>query len=273
MNKEKELKLVLIRMMKWFHEFCSKNNLKYYAIGGTMLGAIRHNGFIPWDDDVDIGMPRKDYEKLIILLKNTEQKKYILETPKTKANDYYYPFSKLYDTDTTLIENTKYKIKRGVYLDIFPLDGVGNNFEESKKFAKKIYMLNNVLMLKTAGIRKKRSFYKNMGILLFRFIPINSKKILQNLVKKCAEKDYDKSLWIGNLTGAWQLKEVMPKEYIGTPKLYKFEDIYIFGVENADAYLTSLYGDWKQLPDKEKRITHHDFIECNLYKSYLEEDK
>ena len=270
MEEQKELKLMLIEMMKWFHDFCCKNNLRYYALGGTMLGAMRHNGFIPWDDDIDVGMPRKDYEKFAILMKESTQERYIFETPETKEKDYYYQFSKLYDSNTTLIENTKYKIKRGIYLDIFPLDGTGNNLEESKKYAEEIYKLDNLLMLKIAGFRKGRSLYKNLGIFLFRFIPINPKVILYKIVRKCAEKDYDECSWIGNLVGNWRFKEVMPKEYMGTPKLYKFENIEIFGVENADAYLTSLYGNWKKLPPKEKRVTHHDYIELDLHKSYLE---
>lgn len=272
MDEQRELKNMLIEMMEYFHEFCCKNNLKYYALGGTMLGAARHNGFIPWDDDIDIGMPRKDYEKLALLMEKNKEEKYIFETPLTKEGDYYYGFSKLYDTRTTLIENTKYKIKRGIYIDIFPLDGVGNTLEESKTFSERIYKLDNLLMLKTAGFRKGRSLYKNIGIFIFRFIPINPKNILHKLVKKCSEKDFDKYSWVGNLMGAWRFKEVMPKNYIGKPKLYKFEGIEIFGVENADAYLTSLYGNWRELPPEEKRVTHHDFIECDLHKSYLEEN-
>ena len=270
MENNKMLKVMLVDMMEWFHEFCCKNNLRYYAIGGTMLGAMRHKGFIPWDDDIDIGMPRKDYDKLEKLIKEQRQNRYILETPFTDAKDYYYGFSKLYDSNTTLIENTKYKIKRGIYIDIFPLDGVANTLEDSRKYTKKIYRLYDLLLLKVTGFRKGRNLYKNFGVFLFRFIPVSPKYILYKLIKECSNKDFDKCLWIGNLMGAWRFKEVMPKIYMGTPKLYKFENIEIFGVENADAYLTSLYGDWRILPPENKRISHHDFIECNLHKSYLE---
>lgn len=270
MAEQKELKKMLVAMMEYFHKFCCENNLRYYALGGTMLGAARHNGFIPWDDDIDVGMPRKDYEKLVLLMQNNQDGRYIFETPLTEEKDYFYALSKLYDSKTTLIENTKYKVKRGIFIDIFPLDGVGNTLEESTKFAKKIYKINNLLMLKTSGFRKGRSFYKNLAIFLFRFVPIDPKRVLYKLVKKCAEKDYDKCLYIGNLMGAWLFKEIMPKKYMGKPKLYKFENIEIFGVEDPEAYLTSLYGNWRQLPPEEKRITHHDFIELNLHKSYLE---
>ena len=119
MERDNKLKPMLVEMMGWFHNFCVNHNLRYYAAGGTMLGAIRHKGFIPWDDDIDIVMPRTDYEKLEQLMKNQVCKRYLLETPNTDAKDFFYTFSKLYDTETTLIENTKYKIKRGIYLDIF----------------------------------------------------------------------------------------------------------------------------------------------------------
>lgn len=270
MDNEKKLKTMLVDMMKWFHEFCIRNNLRYYVLGGTMLGAVRHEGFIPWDDDIDVGMPRNDYEILIELMKEETKSRYVLETPDTEEKDFYYPFSKLYDTKTTLVENTKYQIKRGIYLDIFPLDGVGNSFEESKKFAESVYKYDNLLMLKIAGFRKGRSLCKNTAVFLFRFLPINPKKILKKLTDKCKEKNYNECTWIGNLLGAWRLREVMPKEYLGSPTLYRFENIEVFGVEHANEYLTSLYGDWKKLPSIDKRVTHHDYIMCDLTKSYLE---
>lgn len=270
MENEKKLKTMLTDMMLWFHNFCVENNLRYYAIGGTMLGAARHEGFIPWDDDIDVGMPRSDYNKLAELLNCKTDGRYVLETPETTANDYYYPFTKLYDTKTTLVENTKYKIKRGIYLDIFPFDGFGQTEEDCVKNYKKINKLNKLLLLKVAGIRKGRKLYKNLGVILFRVIPINPKKILKNLVVQCAKYDYDSCKYVGNSVGAWGLKEIMPAVIIGSPKLYKFENIEIYGVEDADAYLTHVYGNWRELPPVEKRVTHHDYIKCDLDKSYLE---
>ena len=127
MNNDVELKKKLIDMLKWFHNFCVANNIRYYVLGGTMLGAVRHHGIIPWDDDIDVGVVSDDYLKLEGLFSHTKQTRYKFEGPSTEASDYYYSFSKLYDTSTTLIENTKYRIKRGVYIDIFPLVGMGNN--------------------------------------------------------------------------------------------------------------------------------------------------
>jgi len=268
--EQTELKKKLVEMMAWFHSFCVGNNLTYYAAGGTMLGAVRHRGFIPWDDDIDVVMPRKDYEKLAVLLNEKKLERYVLETPNTSEQDYFYPFMKLYDTTTTLIENTKYKPKRGIYLDVFPLDGIGMTEEESKRNFVRIERLYNLLLLKVTGIRKGRNPVKNLGVLLFRIIPIPPKTVLRKLVKECQRYDWDKCTWGGNTVGAWRFREIMPTKIMGKPKLYKFEDIEIFGVEDADAYLTSLYGNWRELPPIEKRVSHHDYIECDLTKSYLE---
>lgn len=266
-----QLKVLLVDMLKWFHAFCEKNGLRYYALGGTMLGAARHKGFIPWDDDIDVGMPREDYNRLAELLSQEPNERYVLETPDTPAKDYYYPFSKLYDSKTTLIENTKYQIKRGIYIDIFPLDGIGNSLEESENNYKSVHNTYNLLLTKVAGVRKGRSLYKNLAVIAFRVLPISPKRILKKLVAKCSRYSWDDCEWCGNLVGAWRFKEVMPKAYLGTPKLYDFEDTVMYGAEDADAYLTNLYGDWRKMPPVEKRVTHHDYIACDLEKSYLED--
>ena len=100
-------------------------------------------------------------------------------------------------------------------------------------------------------------------------VTLNPSKSLKKLTAKCSRYSWDDCEWIGNLVGAWRFKEVMPKAYMGTPKKYKFEDTVIYGSEDADAYLTNLYGDWRKLPPEEKRVTHHDYIECDLNRSYL----
>ena len=268
-----KLKGKLLDMFQWFHSFCQENGLQYYAIGGTMLGAARHQGFIPWDDDIDVGMPREDYEKLAELMRQPCSDKYVLETPDSSKEDYFYPISKLYDTSTTLIEHTKHRIKRGVFIDIFPLDGIGDSREESERNYSKVKHQYNLLLARVSGIRKGRSFYKNLVVVALRLIPnfvLNDKKILKKLVNGCKEYSFSDCQWCGNLVGAWGLREVMPKEIIGQPTLYRFEHLEIYGVSDADKYLTHVYGDWRKLPPIEKQITHHDFVLLDLDKSYLE---
>jgi lipopolysaccharide cholinephosphotransferase len=266
-----KLKAYEIKVLDKFVSICEKNKLKYFLAYGTLLGAVRHKGFIPWDDDIDVGMPREDYEKLGILLSGKKDDKYILETPNTDSKDYYYPFSKLYDKTTTLVENTRYKIRRGIYLDIFPIDGIGNSEEDSFKNYKKIKAKSNLLLTRVTGIRSGRSVLKNIAVVVSRCIPnfvLNNKKLLLSLVNDCKKHKIDECAWCGNLVGAWGKKELMPKEIMGTPKLYLFEGKTFYGVEKPDDYLTHLYGDWRTLPPIEKRVTHHDYLECNLNESY-----
>ncbi len=268
-----ELQSRLLEMFRWFHGFCAENGLRYYMIGGTMLGAARHKGFIPWDDDIDVGMPRGDYERLRQIMGEKPIGPYLLETPHTEAEDYFYPFSKIYDTGTTLVENTRMKIKRGIYLDIFPLDGIGVSEEESRKNYKPIQWKFNMLLTRVTGIRQGRSKLKNAAVLAARIIPgwiINNKKLLLSLDMDCARRSYDNSVWVGNLVGAWRFREVMPKEIFGEPTLYDFEGQKMYGAERSDEYLTFLYGDWRKLPPKEKQVSHHDFIEFDLNKPYME---
>jgi len=272
---DSQLKKMLIDMLEWFHNFCEENNLRYYALGGTMLGAARHKGFIPWDDDIDVGMPRADYLRLEELMKNQPSERYILETPNSPQKDFFYPFTKLYDTQTTLVENTRYKIKRGIYLDIFPLDGMGNSAEEAVLFFRKIKWRRYLLLSMTTGIRQERSFYKNASVRVMRLVPkwvLNPKKLLHSLDALCREKDFDQCTWGGNPIGNWMEREIMPKRIVGKPTEYTFENLTIYGVEDYDGYLTGLYGNWQELPPPEKRKSHHDYLYCDLNKSFMDNE-
>lgn len=267
-----QLQKRLLEMFSWFHNFCIDNKIKYYALGGTMLGAIRHKGFIPWDDDIDVGIPRNDYEKLRKISSNVNNNKFKFEFPTTIDEKFATPYAKLYDITTTLIENYKKPLKRGIFIDIFPLDGTGNDEKESKKNFKKIKRGYNFFMTRVAAINKNRSFLKNSAIIVSRIIPncFLSNRKLRIRIDNFSKIDFDNSYYGGNVFGNWGYKEIMPISIMGTPKEYFFENIKIYGVENYDEYLTRLYGNWKKLPPKEKQISHHDFIELNLEKSYLD---
>lgn len=267
-----ELQSKLLEMLSWFHGVCVENNLRYYLSSGTMLGAARHGGFIPWDDDVDVMMPRADIRKLGEILSGKEGK-YVLEGPDSAEKDYFYPLHKLYDTETTLIENTKKKIKRGIYIDIFPLDGMGNTEEEAAEHLAKIRKRFNLLLCKVTGFRKGRSLYKNLAVALFRCIPLPAKRLLKRVVSLCAARGFDEVELSGNPVGAYGMREIMPRAVYGTPTPILFEGVEVYGVEQYDEYLTRLYKDWRKLPPKEKQVSHHDFILLDLEKSYLEKVK
>lgn len=272
-HKLTPLQIKLLHMFKWFHAFCEEHHLRYYALGGTMLGAARHHGFIPWDDDIDVGMPRNDYNRLQQLLQG-KSGRYVLEYPGMKE-DYFYPISKLYDTTTTLVENTRNHIKRGIFLDIFPLDGIGDSWQEARDTYKPIVRRLNLLLARTTGIRIGRSWTKNLAVFVARMVPpilCNNRKLLLSIDLLCQRRNFDTCAYGGNFLGAWRFKEIMPRALMGTPTLYPFEDMHIYGAQDYNGYLTHLYGNWQQLPPKEKQITHHDFIELNLCKSFLSGD-
>lgn len=275
MDNNLDLKRKLLDMFVWFHQFCEQNGLRYYMLGGTMLGAVRHQGFIPWDDDIDVGMPRSDYQRLEMLLKD-QTGRYILETPNTSNLDYYYPFSKLYDTETTLIENTRYKIRRGIYLDIFPLDGAGNTMEEGLETFRKVKRKRLLLLTMTAGVRPGRQFLKNLAVIAMRLIPnwvLNKKKLLISVEQLCSRKSYDDCEYVVNFMGNWMEKELMPKQIFGEPKRYVFEGVSAYGPEDYEGYLSSLYGEWRKLPPVDKQKTHHDFLYIDLEHGYMNDLK
>lgn len=270
LNKQQEK---LLDILKWFHKICIENGLRYYALGGTMLGAIRHRGFIPWDDDIDIGMPRKDYEKFIVLCTNLQDERFFVETVNSPQKDYFYGYTKIYDKSTTLIEKTRKNIKRGIYIDLFPLDGAGNSIEEAKKIFNVVHRKYQLVIARTCAVLPRRKWYKNAIAIIARMIPelvLSNKNELIQIDRLCQTYAYDDCKLIGNFLGNWGLKEVMPKDVMGIPTEYEFEDTIVMGAQNPESYLTSLYGDWRKLPPVDKRISLHDYVECDLYKSYLE---
>ncbi len=261
----------LLELLKWFDGFCTENSLRYYAIGGTILGAMRHQGFIPWDDDIDVGMPRRDYEKLKEFT-NNQKGRFRFETYDSKADDYCYAFNKLYDTSTTLIEHKRVDVVRGVYIDIFPLDGIGDSKDEGLANYMRFKKLNQLFETSVNGVRKGRSFFKNAAVIVFKLIPnfiLNQRALRIKMNTICSKYDFDECKYGGNFFGAYWEKEIVDLSFFGKPTYYRFEDIMIAGPENADGYLTSIYNDWRKLPPKEKQVSHHEFVLCDLNKPYV----
>lgn len=250
---------------------CDEKKLKYYMLGGTMLGAIRHKGFIPWDDDIDLGMPRKDYEQFLkvapeMLSAHLKIVNY-RNTPK-----YQYYITRVLDTQTKVIEerignDSKYT---NASIDIFPIDGTPNN-----GLLRKIYFLRVLshralmsLCYKDSIDRKrKRSGLEKVFLWFMMQIPID--KITTPYKQKCkidkllSSQNIESSKYIGNIMGAYRTREIVPREYYGSGKFYQFEDMQLRGMDMYDEYLTYTYGNYKQLPPENKRKTHFKVIEIH----------
>lgn len=263
----------LVDILGWFHDFCKKNDLRYYIIAGTLLGAVRHGGFIPWDDDVDVSMPRKDYEKLRELSQNQEKNKYMFEFPGKTNPEYPFLWAKLFDTTTTIIEKKRDQVKRGIYIDIFPLDGIGDTKEEAIKNIQPIKKRVVLDATVSCAFLKRRAWYKNMAIVAGRVISplfVNRKKLRWGLDELCQKYDFDRSEIVGDLMGGFHERGLVPRDCFGEPKEMKFESLTVYGLEKPDVYLRAVYGDFMQLPPPEKRISFHDLEYCDLNHGYMD---
>lgn len=276
MNEIENLQNKLEEMLSDFHSFCVEHGLRYYLAGGTMLGAIRHKGFIPWDDDVDVTMPEKDYLKFIKL--SSKLNKYEVKS-RFNTSKYEYMHTKIYDPNTTFVEKRGDKeIIYGVFLDVFPLLGFGSNLKKAKKKGNMLNFLHKILGISqsTGKIESKRGKYSKSQLfianLAAKFIRLmDSDKLADKLEKKAFSGEYESSKYIGICFGVYGGREVMDKEIFGTPRLYQFGNIKVYGAENADLFLKSLYGDYMKLPEKHLRVIQHaHYYNINLpYKEYI----
>lgn len=271
MSELTPLQQKLLALLKAFHTVCETNKLTYYVAFGTMLGCVRHGGFIPWDDDIDVTMPRKDYEKLKQIMKKPSDD-YSFETSDMGHKDFGYAFGKFYDNHTTLIETSSLKTKRGIYLDVFPLDDAGNTYKEAEKLYRKVYLSRVLLQSRLFPIKKGRGIFKNSVSLAARLIPFyRPNKAAAKLERKEA-LNTGKNALKAVFSGTEDFTHcVLENAVYGKPALYQFENIQVYGPEQGEKYLEKVFGDWKTLPPEEKRVIRHDFIKLELDSSYLED--
>lgn len=260
-----QLKKIEVEILKEFINICEKLNLKYYVIGGTLLGAVRHNGFIPWDDDIDIGMPRKDYDIFIAEASKYLSEHYFLQNHLTDPM-WISNFSKIRDSRTTFIESSvkKFSINHGVYIDIFPLDYHDKTNEDLffRKF--KTYTRRIGLAYQSPNLKVKLKKY------LVSFRSLLSCWSLRNTVLKKEKlmKNNDATPYWANYCGAWGKKEIAPVSWYGDGVILQFEGINVVAPSNYDAWLTQVYGNYMELPPVEKRKTHHYTAIVDLDQSY-----
>jgi len=260
----KELQKIELEMLQEIDKICRHYHIRYYLAGGTLLGAVRHQGFIPWDDDIDIAMPREDYEQFIKIMSHKKHPIYkLLAIECTKG--YPYTFAKVVDTRTRLVEEIGKDLHQmGVFIDIFPIDGMGNQKEKAMQRLMKIIRLRSRIWeaaLKKDEIKNKERNLKNQMIKsaangLIKIIGI--KRCYHYMMKYVKQETFQDSKWIASAVGGAGIeREVIERKYFDNMIEMEFEGKRFYAPEGYEKYLTNLYGDYMQMPPKEKRVASH----------------
>ena len=249
---------------------CQKLELNYYLVCGSALGAVKYGGFIPWDDDMDVGLPRPDYQRFVQEAPAMLPEGYFLQNYRTDPA-FPHVFSKLRDSNTTLIEHgvAHLDMNHGICIDIFPLDGYPSGKWPQKVFnlRKKLYSWMQYCAL-AKGPDKKVEFRNS----IFRLMGYHKRtaKTLEKMERLYMRYSTETSeIWCNH--GNWQRElEYAPRWHYGAGTEMTFEGLTVRVPEAYDAYLTQKYGDWRSDPPKEKQASHHSYLVCDVNRPYTE---
>lgn len=272
--EHKNLKIIQkkgVELLKEFLRVCHQYNLRYYIISGTLLGAVRHQGFIPWDDDIDIGMPREDYEKLESLYANEFQHPFRLVSEKNTPS-HTKAFMNVQDV-TTRIAYTygKEKTQTSIWLDIFPIDGMPEKGMKRWMHEKR-YLFSRMLVQLAQFKKNVNQNRKNRPLIEKMIIGFANRVNIEALLnyEKCQRfyvktlKKYDMNQGLsGTLPGIYKLGELVPTDCFGKGVLLTFEGVIVNAPEKYHEFLVSFYGEnYMEIPPEDKRVYHqYDIID------------
>ena len=264
----REIQLEELEILKTFAKILNQHGLTYFLYSGTLLGAIRHKGFIPWDDDIDIAMPRPDYEKLIRLI---QHKKIVLPEPLEfrafELGNHPHSLPKVINTQIPIESNSK--LDRNLWIDVFPLDGLPENNRDANQQMLALRRYKVYTHIKNSPIKvilhENRSSLNKIIKILCK-IPlafISRKHLAKKMIRLAKTIPYEKAYFCGG--HAWDYNGI-PLRYrksLFKPLKTKFEGVDFTIPAGYDEYLSSTYGDYMKLPPKSAQITH----EVRAYKT------
>ncbi|WP_448781027.1 LicD family protein [Bacteroides congonensis] len=254
-----ELKVIQMDVLEVIDKFCTENNMHYSLACGSFLGAIRHKGYIPWDDDIDIYMPREDYERFIRIF--PEELNHIKVASMERESKWNRAYAQAYDNRTIMNEYAKTPINVGVYIDVYPLDSVPDSDVEWIRYNKLRRTLIRTYELKYIPIRWDRSILRNIVLILGKtlLLPFNSRqmaKFISRFAQRYNGKGYNRSFeCVQGMLQKYPFQSSLMTEFTRT----QFEDRQFIIMKDYDAYLSNGYGNYMQLPPKEKQVPHHQF--------------
>lgn len=263
-NDHRFVQLLVLEILKIFIAVCERNELRYYLTGGSLIGLLRHGGFIPWDDDIDIGMPRADYERLLSLPNGAWPQGYRIVNHRNDSS-WLFAMSQLVDAETEVdIYTSEVPRRSHLWLDIFPLDGLPDGTLARYLHVKQILSLRYLVQI--ANIRtqvdsqRARPWYEKALLAIFKRFPmgriLDSESLLRRLEATLNRYDFDRQLWAGNMLGRYREREVVPKKYFGSPTPMLFEGVSVNTPHLHHELQTALYGDYMQLPPEHARVGH-----------------
>ena len=247
-------KRILLHLLSTIDQFCHEKGIRYFAGYGTLLGAVRHKGFIPWDDDIDLIMLREDYDRFVSLFPKDNQCSEFITNVEIDPS-YPYTFSKVSDTRTKMIEYLYRPYEIGVYIDIFPID----KWPCDAVAIERVIWLHKLLKAKTYRISSLRSVVKNVGLIVMRiFTPFKSKRAIINDIQRTVDGARAEADYCGNLvSNVYGVKEKMENKWLSGTLRIQFENMMIDIPSGYDEILKQLYGDYMELPPIEEQKPHH----------------
>lgn len=260
-----ELQQAEYEILKEFLAICEGASLKYFIWGGSLLGAVRHGGFIPWDDDIDVAMPRDDFEIFVEIAPMFLRDDMYLSTYETDENHITLVAQIFNKDERFLLNNAEEQVKTGAWLDILVIDGAPDPGVIRKVFGLR-YMYRRMIcqfanFSKIVNLSKQRPWYERAAIKFATLTnierAIDSKTAHKKLHRLIRSVPFESANYVATFMGAAKMGEVMPTSYVGEGTNYLFEELEVIGPSDYEKFLTQIYGDWRVLPPEDERNCHN----------------